>query len=85
MTGRSTHQNFRIPQQTKGAVRTPTLKPKEEYGRLSHTLSAASLIGGVTVMITETHTTAYVVAKIGALDFWGVLLLWVGAVLSKGE
>ncbi len=72
-------------QETKSAFRAPTLKQKEAYGRLSHTLSAASLIGAVTVMFTETHATAYVVSKIAALVFWGVLLFWVGAILSKGE
>lgn len=71
--------------ETKSAFRTPTLKQKEAYGRLSHTLSAASLIGSVTVMFTETEATAYVVSKVAALVFWGVLLFWVGAILSKGE
>lgn len=72
-------------EETKKAFRTPTLKQKEAYGRLSHTLSAASLIGAVTVMFTETQATAYVVSKVAALVFWGVLLFWVGAILSKGE
>lgn len=71
--------------ETKSAFRNPTLKQKEAYGRLAHTLSAASLVGAVTVMFTETVATPYVVAKIGALVFWGVLLFWTGAILSRGE
>lgn len=75
----------KLLQETKSAFRTPTLKQKEAYGRLSHTLSVASLIGGVTVMFTETQATPYVVLKVAALVFWGVVLFWVGAILSKGE
>lgn len=72
-------------QETKTAFRTPTVKQKDAYGRLSHTLCAASMIGAVTVMFTETVATSYVLFKIGALIFWGVLLFWVGSILSKGE
>jgi hypothetical protein len=70
---------------TKSAFKTPTLKQKEAYGRLAHTMSAASLIGSVTVMFTEPSLTVSVGSRIGALVFWGVLLFWVGALLSKGE
>lgn len=72
-------------EETKNALRTPTLKQKEAYGRLSHTLSAVSMVGAVTVMFTEANVTIHVVSKIGALVLWGVLLFWVGAILSKGE
>lgn len=75
----------RLLQDIKSAFRTPTLKQKEAYGRLSHTLCAASLIGSVSVMFTETNLSWYVFFKIAALIFWAVLLFWVGAVLSKGE
>lgn len=75
----------RLIVETKGAFRTPTLKQKEAYGRLSHTFCAASMIGAVTVIFTETHATMFVLAKIAALIFWGVLLFWTGAILSKGE
>lgn len=75
----------RLLEETKSAFRTPTLKQKEAYGRLSHTLSAASLIAAVSVMFAETEASLYVVSKVVSLVFWGVLLFWVGAVLSKGE
>ena len=71
--------------ETKSAFRTPTLKQKESYGRLSHTFCAASMIGAVTVIFTETQATFFVLAKIAALIFWGMLLFWTGALLSKGE
>lgn len=71
--------------ETKCAFRTPTLKQKEAYGRLSHTFCAASLIGAVTVTFTEANFTMASVGKVGALIFWGVLLFWTGAILSKGE
>lgn len=69
----------------KSALRTPTVKQKEAYGRLSHSLSAATWIGSVTVMFTETEVTVYGMTKILALIFWGMLLFCVGAILSKGE
>ena len=69
----------------RGALSTPTLKQKEAYGRLSHTFCAASLIGAVAVIFTEAHATLLVQSKIAALVFWGVLLFWTGAILSKGE
>lgn len=71
--------------ETKSAFQTPTAKQKEAYGRLCHTICAASWIGAVTVIFTETQATPFVLAKIGALIFWGVLLFWTGALLSKGE
>jgi hypothetical protein len=75
----------KLLQDAGSAIRTPTLKQKEAYGRFCHTLSAASLIASVSVMFTETKANPDVMLKIGALGFWGVLLFWVGAVLSKGE
>ena len=70
---------------TRRAFRTPTVKQKEAYGRLSHTFCAASMIGAITVMFTEKDASLPVLAKIAALIFWGVLLFWTGALLSKGE
>jgi len=71
--------------ETSSAFRTPTLKQKEAYGRLSHTFCAASMIGAVSVVFAETHATLFVIAKIAALVFWGMLLFCTGAILSKGE
>ena len=75
----------RLKEETKGALRAPTKKQKEAYGRLSHTFCAASMIGAITVMFTEKDASLPVLAKIAALIFWGVLLFWTGALLSKGE
>lgn len=71
--------------ETGSAVRTPTLKQKEAYGRLSHTFCAASIIGAVTVFFTQPQTNGVLMAKIAALVFWGVLLFCFGAIMSKGE
>ena len=75
----------RLIEETKGALRAPTIQQKEAYGRLSHTFCAASMIGAITVMFTEKDASLPVLAKIAALIFWGVLLFWTGALLSKGE
>ena len=71
--------------ETRRAFRTPTIKQKEAYGRLSLTFSAASMIGAVTVIFTEEYATLSVFAKVAALIFWGVILFLAGAILSKGE
>jgi hypothetical protein len=67
------------------AVKSPTAKQKEAYGRYFHTLSAASVVAAVSVMFTETQPTPYVIARITTLALWGMLLLLVGAILSKGD
>lgn len=43
------------------------------------------MIGAISVMFAEKNATLPVLAKIAALIFWGVLLFWTGALLSKGE
>ena len=62
------------------AFRTPTLKQKEAYGRLSLTFCAASMIGAVTVIFTEGYATFFVLAKIAALIFLGS-----GTILYRGN
>ena len=79
----STLKNLLV--ETKIAFRTPTVKQKEAYGRLSHTFYAASIIGAITVIFTENVVTLFVLAKVVALILWGILLFWSGALLSKGE
>lgn len=79
----STLKNLLV--ETKIAFRTPTVKQKEAYGRLSHTFCAASIIGAITVIFTENVVTLFVLAKVVALILWGILLFWSGALLSKGE
>ena len=79
----STLKNLLV--ETKIAFRTPTVKQKEAYGRLSHTFCAASIIGAITVIFTENVVTLFVLAKVVALILWGMLLFWSGALLSKGE
>lgn len=69
----------------KDAIINPTIKQKEAYGRLFHTLSAAGFIGAVTVIFTENQASAYNVARVAALSLTGVLFFVMGALLSKGE
>lgn len=75
----------KLLQESKLAFRSPTAKQKEAYGRLAHTLCAASLVGSVSVMFTETTASLYAFFKVAALLFWAVLLFWIGALASKGE
>lgn len=69
----------------KDAILNPTIKQKEAYGRLFHTLSAAGFIGAVTVSFTETQVSVYNVVRVAILPLVGVLFLIAGALLSKGE
>lgn len=75
----------RLLENTKSALRTPTLKQKEAYGRMFHTLSCACIIGGVTLVSTDAVTWVDGVAKPLTLFVWGVLLCIAGAIFSKGE
>jgi hypothetical protein len=68
-----------------GALLSPSAKQKEAYGRFFHTLSAASIIGAITVAFSETHASWYVVSRVAALSSWGVVLFCAGALFSKGE
>jgi hypothetical protein len=58
----------------------PTLKQMEVYGRYLHNLSAACIIGGITVF----YSTSYTAFDVLKLFTAGVLLFLAGAVLSKG-
>ncbi len=74
-----------LQQEVKNALRTPTLKQKEAYGRLAHTLCAACMIGFVTVIFTESLLTANHLARLCGLLLMGIVLFASGALLSKGE
>lgn len=69
------------------ALKAPTPKQREAYGRWTHTLSAAATVGAVTVMFGKTSASDfwYELAKVGALFFWSVILFIAGAILSKGD
>ena len=65
------------------AFRGPTLRQKEAYGRFCHTLAAASFIGGVTQVFTESHATTVVVSRILILTVTGFVLFAIGAVFCE--
>lgn len=67
------------------AFRTPTGKQKEAYERFCHTLSAAAVIGVVTVVHMDNHLTVFIAERAIALVFSAVVLFVIGAALSKGE
>lgn len=74
-----------LMQAARDAFAMPTLKQKEAYGRYCHTLSAACVVGGVTVIFTETQVGPHTMLRILALAFNAVLLFVAGATMSKGE
>lgn len=69
----------------KQPIYEPTLKQKEAYARFFHTLSAASIIGMVSIIFTESSPTFQVVVRIIGLLLSAVLCFFAGAILSKGE
>lgn len=71
--------------QIQSALRTPSAKQKEAYGRFFHTMSAASFIGSITVIFSGLPVNANYFWKVAALIFFGVVLFLIGAILSKGE
>lgn len=72
---------------TKSALLEPTGKQKEASGRWLHTLSAASVIGAVTIMFAKSSSSGfwYDMLKVAGLGAWGFVLFIIGSVLSKGE
>jgi len=69
------------------ALLAPTLKQKEAYGRWMHTMSAAAIVGAVTIMFASKPAGAfwYDFMKVIALLTIGSALFCAGAILSKGE
>lgn len=68
-------------------LKQPTGKQKEAYGRLMHTLCAASWIGAITIMFSEPSKNSiwYHYSQAVALMVVGAVLFLAGAILSKGE
>lgn len=70
------------------AFKSPTLKQKESYARLLHTLSAACIIGAVTLIWSADgppHLTWSIAFRSATLILGFVVTLISGALLSKGE
>jgi hypothetical protein len=67
------------------AFKTPTTKQKEAYGRFCHTLSAAAIVGLVTVVHMDSELTPFIAKRAFALVVCSVILFAIGAALSKGE
>ena len=66
----------------RAAFTAPNVKQKEAYGRFAHTLSAASLIGAVTLMFSETSGFA---GRTAGLTVVGLICFLTGALLARGE
>ena len=67
------------------AFRNPTGKQREAYKRFAHTLAAASIIGAVTLLFSESVASPAWLGRIIGLALAGVIWLLCGAVLLKGE
>ena len=75
----------RVPTPWRFALRRPTAKQREAYGRLLHTLSAASLTGAAVILGTAWPYRLWDVVRLLILTALGVWLFLHGAVMSKGE
>lgn len=75
----------KLHQELKSTILTPTVKQKESYGRFCHTLSAAAIVGLVTVIHLDSELTLFIAQRSIALAGCAVVLFIVGAMLSKGE
>jgi hypothetical protein len=68
------------------ALRTPTQKQVDSYGKLLHTLAAASLVGCVTVTWTTSGPwSLYNVGQVAGLLLAAVIAFFLGAILLKGD
>lgn len=63
----------------------PTAKQKEAYGRLLHTLCAASISGAAVIVGTATPFFFWGAVKAASLVAAGILLFLFGAFMSKGD
>lgn len=64
----------------------PTIKQMDACCRWLHTLSAACMVGAVSIAFTKLPSGAEgSAANVVALSVWGVVLFIGGAILGKGE
>ena len=70
-----------------GLLMNPTGKQKEAYCRWMHTLSAACIVGAVSIAFSKSLPREFwtEAAKVASLTFWAVVLFIGGAILGKGE
>jgi hypothetical protein len=69
----------------RAAFRTPTAKQKEGYSRYCHTLSAAALIGGTTLVFAESNENAFAISRVVLLALATIVFFLAGALLSRGD
>ena len=67
------------------AFRSPTQRQLEAYGRFCHTLSAASLVGAVTLVFTEYDGVSATVFRAPLLALAAMLLFSIGSVFCEGD
>ena len=70
-----------------GALRrsliSPSVKQKEAYARYCHTMSAAALIGAMTVFFSDSPLTISAGFRAAAMLVVGVILFLTGMVLNE--
>ena len=66
----------------RAAFATPSPKQWEAYGRFAHNLAAACVIGGISILFTESR---YGLGHVFALLGTGVVCFVTGAIFSRGE
>jgi hypothetical protein len=65
------------------AFRSPSVKQREAYTRFFHTLSAAGLIGGVTVVFSESPLTLLASARSIGMFVTAAILFCVGVLFTQ--
>jgi hypothetical protein len=66
-------------------LRSPRAKQKEAYARYCHTLSAAGVIGSLTLVLSEAPLTGFAALRGVAMFISAVLLFVAGAFLSRED
>ena len=66
-------------------LRSPRAKQKEAYARYCHTLSAAGVIGSLTLVLSESPLTGFAALRGAAMFISAVLLFVAGAFLSRED
>jgi hypothetical protein len=63
----------------------PTVRQREAYGRFTHTLSAASIVGAFTIAWTGSGWTFQKLGKVGGLAWVGLVLFLAGSIALRIE
>ena len=74
-----------LPWRLRRAFTAPTVKQKEAYGRFTHVLAAAAVIGAITILFGAGGMNAEIAWRIAGLAISAVICFVGGVLALEGE